>query len=226
MVPWRGYAAAKSFALQRCTGEWVLWIDADERVPHALAREIQERLGSGPSVDGFAVPRLAFFMGRWIRHGGWYPGHVLRLFRRERGRFSADAVHEGVVLQGRLGRLKNHLLHYTDLTLEHYVDKLNRYTTLSAQMAVASGKRAGVGQLLFRPAHTFVKMYFLKAGFLDGVQGFMLALLSAGHTFAKYAKVWHAGMRKFPDPAAEARDPEPRSARVLEGGRGESCTLA
>lgn len=195
VVPWRGYSEAKSFALEKCTGDWVLWLDADERVPGALAEEIREVLAREPKVEGYEIPRLAFFLGRWIRHGGWYPGYVLRLFKRGCGRFSGDPVHEGVLLQGRRGRLKNHLLHYTDLTLEHYLDKLNRYTTLSAQLAVARGKKAGLWLMLLRPLHTFARMYFFKAGFLDGIQGFMLALLSAGHTFTKYAKVWHAGSR-------------------------------
>lgn len=190
IVAWQGYSANKNFALDKATGEWILWLDADERVPEVLAREIQSTLAENPAVAGFEIPRLAFFMGRWIRHGGWYPGRVVRLFRRGLGRFSDDPVHEGVVLAGPCGRLQHHLLHYTDLTLEHYLDKLNAYTTLSARGLLAKGRTAGLWEMLARPVHTFAKMYLFKAGFLDGIQGLMLALLSAGHTFAKYAKVW------------------------------------
>ena len=220
VVPWQGYSANKNFALAQTTGEWVLWVDADERVPQELAEEIQETLAKGPKVDGYEIPRLAFFMGRWIRHGGWYPAPVLRLFRRACGRFSDDAVHEGVVLQGARGRLKHHLLHYTDLTLEHYLHKLNVYTTLSARTQLAQGRSAGLGHMVGLPLHTFVKMYLLKGGFLDGIQGLMLALLSAGHTFVKYAKIWH-GLRErneVLEPAAFCADAD----RALPGEGGQA----
>jgi glycosyltransferase involved in cell wall biosynthesis len=216
-IPWYGYSANKNFALSKATGEWVLWLDADERVPEDLAHEIQTTLAQGAAVDGYEIPRLAFFMGRWIRHGGWYPAHVLRLFRRGRGHFSDHPVHEGVVLQGSRGRLRHPLLHYTDLTLEHYFGKLNTYTTLSARMQLARGKSAGLWHMLARPLHTFVKMYVFKAGFLDGVQGLMLALLSAGHTFAKYAKVWYGceQLKGATEPAARAGQ-----GKAISHGRG------
>ncbi len=222
IVPWQGYSANKNFALAQTTREWVLWVDADERVPRELAEEIRETLANGPEVDGYEIPRLAFFMGRWIRHGGWYPAPVLRLFRRACGRFSDDAVHEGVVLQGARGRLKHHLLHYTDLTLEHYLHKLNVYTTLSARTQLARGKSAGLGHMVGRPLHTFVKMYLLKAGFLDGMQGLMLALLSAGHTFFKYAKIWY-GLQERDEPGEPAAHYRAENTAPQRGGGETAC---
>ena len=189
--PWEGYTAAKSFALSQCTQEWVLWIDADERVTPELRDEIIVKLNANPSEAGFYVPRLANFLGRWIRHGGWYPGYVLRLFRREQALFDRDQhVHEQVTVNGPTVKLSNHLLHYTDPNLEHYLNKLNRYTSLAAEELYRRGKRFHLWDLLFRPPWFFFRMYFLKVGFLDGVHGFVLACFSAVHVMAKYAKLW------------------------------------
>jgi hypothetical protein len=112
------------------------------------------------------------------------------LFRRVKGRFTNDLVHEGVVLEGTRGRLKNPLLHYTDLTFDHYLEKLNVYTSLAARTLVEDGKTVGLLQMLCRPTHTFLRMFIIRLGFLDGIQGLMLSLLSAGHVFVKYAKIW------------------------------------
>ncbi len=187
---WEGFAAAKNFALSQCTGEWVLWIDADERVKPELRDEIIATLADNPAANGFELPRLANFLGKWIRRGGWYPGYVLRLFRREAGQFNDRQVHEGVEVEGKIGRLKNHLLHYTDRNLRHYFEKFNRYTSLAAEELHQQGKRFHLGDLLFRPVWFFLRMYVFKAGFLDGVQGFILASLSAAYVFVKYAKLW------------------------------------
>lgn len=188
--PWEGYAATKNFALSQCTQEWVLWIDADERVTPELREEITARLKTNPPEAGFAIPRLASFLGRWMRHGGWYPGHVLRLFRRDKGSFNDQQVHEQVTVNGQTAKLSNHLLHYTDPNLEHYLNKLNRYTTLAAEDLQHRGKRFHLWDLLFRSPWFFFRMYFLKAGFLDGMHGFVLACFSAMHVMAKYAKLW------------------------------------
>jgi glycosyltransferase involved in cell wall biosynthesis len=188
--PWEGYAVAKSFALSQCAQDWVLWIDADERVTPELRDEILARLQNNPPEAGFYIPRLANFLGSWIRHGGWYPGYVLRLFRRDQASFSDQKVHEQVTVNGATGKLSNHLLHYTDPTLEHYLTKLNNYTSLSAEDLHRRGKKFNLFDLLFRPLWFFFRMYFLKAGFLDGMHGFVLACFSAVHVTAKYAKLW------------------------------------
>jgi glycosyltransferase involved in cell wall biosynthesis len=190
VIPWQGYAANKSFAVAQAHNEWVFWIDADEVVPEALADEIMAVIRADAGYDGYEVARKAYFLGRWIKHCGWYPGYVLRLFRRSKGRFNENRVHEGVTLDGPRGRLRNSLDHYTDRDLEHYMWKFNRYTSLAAEELVAKGHHSGVGAFLFRPLHAFIKMYILKRGFLDGVEGLMLCLLSANYVAAKYAKVW------------------------------------
>ena len=193
---WMGYSSNKNLALEHATCDWVLWIDADERVPEELAREIRELVEANPPENGFEVARKAFFLGRWIKHCGWYPGWVLRLFRRGTARFTDQKVHEGLVLEGERGRLRHALLHYTDNSLEHYLWKFNRYTSYAAEELAEKGRRAGALTILLRPLHTFVRMYFLKLGFLDGVEGLMLCLLSAGYVAAKYAKLWELGYRK------------------------------
>ena len=185
---WQGYGEAKNFALARCTQPWVLWLDADERVTMELASEIQALLTTNPSVNAYSVARRAYFLGTWIRHCGWYPGYVTRLFRRENGRFSEHRVHEELIIEGDVKRLNNDLLHYTDNDLEHYFNKFNDYTTLAAQELIEQGKRPSMCDLLLRPPFTFLRMYVLRAGFLDGIHGLMLCALSAFYVFVKYAK--------------------------------------
>ncbi len=187
---WEGFAAAKSFALAQATGEWILSIDADERVTPELREEICALLSAQPECEGYEVPRLANFLGKWIMHGGWYPGYVLRLFRRECGGFNYVAVHEAVQIKGKIGRLRHHLLHYTDPDIRHYFEKYNRYTSLAAEEMQRSGKRFRVWDLLFRPVWFFFRMYVLRTGFMDGLHGFILATFSAAYVFTKYAKLW------------------------------------
>ncbi|MBN1543286.1 glycosyltransferase family 2 protein [candidate division KSB1 bacterium] len=188
-----GYAANKALALSQASGDWILWLDADERVTPELANEIRLRIAKESAVQGYEIARKAFFLGRWIRHCGWYPGYVLRLFRRGSGRFNERQVHEGVELDGERARLQEPLLHYTDDSLEHYLWKFNRYTSLAAEDLALKNRRAGAIDILFRPPVMFVKMYLIKGGFLDGVQGLMLCLLSAAYVAAKYAKLWERG---------------------------------
>lgn len=190
VVPWQGFAANKTIGLNHAHSEWILWLDADERIPSELAEEMRALLLSQPEENGFQISRKAFFLGRWIRHCGWYPGYVLRLFRRDQGRFSDRLVHEGVIVEGRCGRLRHSLEHYTDRDLEHYLAKFNHYTTLASRELVQKGRRSGIAAILLHPLHQFVKMYLLKRGFLDGVEGLMLCLLSANYVAAKYAKAW------------------------------------
>jgi len=192
VIDWKGFAASKNFALQQAQSDWVLWIDADERVPAELATEIRQVISQKPQEDGFAIARRAFFLGRWIKHCGWYPGYVLRLFRRGKACFNDNRVHEGLILQGRQGRLQNDLLHYTDDSLEHYLWKFNRYTSLAAQDLVQRGRKAGWLGMIGRSLHTFFRMYLVKRGFMDGVEGLMLCLLSANYVAMKYAKLWEA----------------------------------
>jgi len=188
---WEGYGASKNFALDRCTGKWVLWLDADERVTNELAGEIQVVVKQGvDSHQVYEIPRKAFFLGKWIKHSGWYPGHVARLFKRGSGRFSTNKVHERFEFDGKPGRLRSDLLHYTDPNLFHYFEKFNNYTSLAADEMHDGENTFRITQLLIRPWWVFIRMYILKFGFLDGIQGFILSVLSACYVFTKYAKLW------------------------------------
>ncbi len=190
-IAWQGYGAARNYAVGKATGEWILWLDADERVTPELAEEIRQVLREDPpGIDGYAIARRAYFLGRWIRHSGWYPGRVTRLFRRGKGSFSESRVHEQLRLDGTVVHTRHDLLHLTDPDLQHYLAKFNKYTTLAAQDMAAAGRAPGLADITVRPAFQFVKMYILRLGFLDGREGFMLAALSATYVFTKYAKLW------------------------------------
>lgn len=188
--PWEGFGASKNFALSQTRNDWVFWLDADERVTPELAEEIELSLSGQTDMVGFSVPRKAFFLGTWIRHCGWYPGRVVRLFRRDKAVFSNDRVHERLIVDGPVAELKSDLLHYTDPSLEHYFTKFNRYTSLAAEDLAGKGRRTGIGRMLLNPVWTFFRMYFLRLGFLDGIPGLILCMLSAGYVFTKYAKLW------------------------------------
>jgi glycosyltransferase involved in cell wall biosynthesis len=194
---WSGYAAAKDFALRQTHNEWVLWLDADERVSSALAQEIQTVISRGTdSLTAYAVARRAFFLGKWIRHCGWYPAYVVRLFQKSKTKFINTRVHEKVEVVGKIGKLNNDLLHYTDDTLFHYFFKFNRYTSLAAEDLFELQRTVSSYDIIFRAPLMFFKMYVLKLGFLDGIHGFILSLLSASYVFIKYAKLWELHWRK------------------------------
>jgi glycosyltransferase involved in cell wall biosynthesis len=196
-VQWHGYGRTKNEALQHATGDWILWLDADERITAALAEEIKSTIRSNSSsVAGYTMPRKAFFLGKWIRHCGWYPSRVTRLFRRDKGRFSENQVHEELVLDGITEDFQNDILHYTDPDLYHYFHKFNRYTSLAAKDMHDAGRRFRLYDLLVRPPFTFVKMFLLRRGFLDGIHGLVLSVASSTYVFVKYAKLWEIGKHR------------------------------
>ena len=194
-VQWKGYGATRNEALTHATGDWILWLDADERVTPELVEEIRARLSDNDSnIAGYDVSRRAYFLGKWIKHCGWYPSRVVRVFRRTHGRFSENNVHEQLRLNGAVGHLRHDLLHYTDPDLHHYFLKFNRYTSLAAKDLYAAGRRCSLYDVLVRPPFTFVRMYALRAGFLDGMQGLILCVVSMAYVFVKYAKLWELQM--------------------------------
>jgi glycosyltransferase involved in cell wall biosynthesis len=199
-LPWAGYGHARNAGAARATGEWIFAVDADERVSEALAAEVRAVAagapdGSGardagpPQPDVYEVSRRAYFLGRWIRHCGWYPGRVARLFRNGRARYDGARVHERLVFEGTPARLAHDLDHYTDDNLFHYFAKLNRYTSLAADDLRDRGRRASAADLLLKPPAQFLKMYLLRLGALDGMHGLALSLLSSAYVFVKYAKL-------------------------------------
>lgn len=190
ITEWKGFAAAKNFALQKVSNEWILWLDADERVTPKLALEIKQLLSEvSNEYVGYEVARRAYFLGKWIKHCGWYPGYVTRLFKCSAVKFKEMRVHEKLEVSGNVGKLNSDILHFTDDTLFHYIEKFNRYTTLAAEDLVEVGKRSSFFDIFIRPPYLFFKMFFLRRGFLDGMHGFVLSLLSANYVFVKYAKL-------------------------------------
>lgn len=193
---WRGFGPQKQFAVEQAKHDWVLCIDADERVSDRLRESIIVVL-SAPTFQAWRFARCNKFMGRYLRHGEGYPDWSLRLFDRRAARWSDDAVHEKVIASGGIGTLEGDLLHDSAESLESYFAKQNRYSSLAADAALALGKRASVGQLLLSPALRFIKFYFFRLGLLDGLPGLVHILVGCGASFAKYAKML-AFQRKSP----------------------------
>jgi glycosyltransferase involved in cell wall biosynthesis len=188
---WRGFGPQKNYALSLATGEWVLSIDADERATPKLAGAIKAALAD-TSADGWELPRRSSFCGRELRHSGWSPDYVLRLFRRGKAKFDDALVHERVICDGPVKRLDQPLLHYPVLSLEDALSRMDRYSTASAEALVASGRKvsflAGIGHGFY----SFLRAYVLRLGFLDGAEGFLLAVANAEGSYYRYMKAWLA----------------------------------
>lgn len=187
---WPGFGPQKNRALDLATTDWVLSIDADERVTPALAQEIRRVLSDGPAHRAYDIPRLSWYCGKFIRHAGWRPDHVLRLFPRLQARFSDDLVHERVVTDLPRQQLRNDLLHYSYRDFSQVLAKVDAYSSASAQQALARGKRATVGSAVGHGAWAFFRTYVLRAGFLDGGHGLALAISNAETSYYKYLKMW------------------------------------
>lgn len=189
-VPWMGFSKTKQYAVELTNNDWIFWIDADERIRKELSDELNELKKTNLAYNVYSVARRAYFLNKWIKYSGWYPARVNRLFNKNDAKFSESEVHEYLVFNGKIGELKNDLDHYTDPDLFHYMEKFNSYTTLAAKQLITKNKKVNILELFLRPIFMFIKMYILKRGFLDGKQGFILALLSSGYVFTKYTKLW------------------------------------
>ena len=185
---WLGFGPQKQFAIEAAGHDWVLCLDADERVSPELQTAIENALQS-PSNAAFRFARCNRFLGRYLKYGEGYPDWSLRLFDRRQGHWSDDAVHEKVVANGPVGTLKGDLLHDSAESLAAYLTKQNRYTTLAAEMAVAAGKRASFGRLAFSPVVRFIKFYLIRQGFRDGLPGLIHIAIGCFNSFLKYAKM-------------------------------------
>ncbi len=214
---WKGYAAQKNSAIAKATCDWVLSLDADEAVGPELANEIAEWVallspsgecratmrdtGEGNKVGmnfaGFSIPRKNYFLGRWIKHAGFYPDAKLRLFRRSKGRFVERPVHEVMEVDGPTGTLKGALDHHTYPSLSGYIDTMNRYSSLGAEIAASKGQdRFSFLNIVLRPLATFISMYLLRLGLLDGREGLLLCLYHSVYVSWKYAKAWELTREK------------------------------
>jgi glycosyltransferase involved in cell wall biosynthesis len=188
---WPGHVAQKDFAIREARNDWVFCIDADERVSPELEKEIVALRDAGfPDAAGFSVPRVSKYLGRWIRHGTWYPDIKLRLFDRRRGRWAGRDPHDRVEVDGPIVRLRGELLHLPYRSLEEHLITIDRYTTIMARELHAEGRRARLSDLVLRPPARFFIYYVLRSGWLDGWRGLLMASLAAHYVRIKYAKLW------------------------------------
>ncbi len=194
--PWKGFAGQKNSAMDKASGDWVLQLDADESLEEALAAEIETVLGTTSTLQGYWIPRKNFFLGRWIRYGGFYPDPKLRLIRRGAGKFEEYGAHPTIKITGQTGRLKHALVHNAYPTLRGYIDHMNSYSSSGAQVAVERGyRRFSVVNIVARPILTFVYNYLIRLGFLDGREGLLLHLYHSVYVSWKYSKAWELAKR-------------------------------
>jgi glycosyltransferase involved in cell wall biosynthesis len=186
---WKGFSRQKNSAIGKTRNEWVLSLDADERITPPLGQEIQALLQGPPAADGYFIARKNYFSDRWVKHCGWYPDYNLRCFRKSKGSFQERTVHEKVEIQGKVGYLKQPLEHHTYDSLGDFIERMDRYSTLAAQEMDRENRRYRFIDLLFRPPFTFLQMYLLRSGFLEGYLGFQLSVFYAFYTFLKYSKL-------------------------------------
>ena len=186
---WPGFGPQKNRALQRASGEWVLSLDADEWVTPQLRDEILNAVSQPEEATAFRLPRLSSFCGRFMRHSGWWPDYVIRLFRRGAARFSDDAVHEQVIADGKTGTLRNPIMHETFVDLDELLVKMNNYSSLAAREMHERKRKTGLSGAVLRGIWAFFRTYVLRGGFLDGREGFMLAVATAEGTYYRYAKL-------------------------------------
>lgn len=192
---WPGFGPQKNRALDLATMDWVLSVDADERVTPELALAIQQAI-SQPTASAYKIARLSNFCGRWIRHSGWWPDRVLRLFKRGSARFTDAAVHESVRAEGPVATLDGHFLHYPYSDMDAMIAKVNRYSTDAARMMHQKGRRTSVWGAFGHGVWTFIRIYLIRRGFLDGREGFILAVTAASGSFFRYAKLYFMSTRK------------------------------
>jgi glycosyltransferase involved in cell wall biosynthesis len=186
---WKGFGAEKNKALGLCSGDWVLSLDADERIPESLKEEIQTAI-KRVDVVAFEIPRLSWYCGRFMNHSGWHPDYVTRLFRKGQARFSDHLVHEKLICGRPIMRLRNSIIHLSFPNFECVLEKMNNYSSASARQMRLEGKTASLFTALIHSSWTFLRTYFLRLGFLDGRHGLVLAISNAHGTYYRYLKLW------------------------------------
>lgn len=194
---WPGFGVQKNRALNYATQEWVFSMDADERVTPGLRAAIETVLrNDANSCAAYRISRLSSYCGRFMRHSGWYPDHIVRLFKRGAAHFSDDLVHERLLVEGKIGQLEGELLHYAFDDIEEVLRKVNQYSTAGAAMMLQRGRQASLSGAVLRGLWSFIRTYFLRAGFLDGREGFMLAVSNAEGTYYRYLKLLRLNEKK------------------------------
>jgi glycosyltransferase involved in cell wall biosynthesis len=197
--PWAGYIDQKNHAAGLARHDWVLSLDADERVTPELASEIRHLLLHEPPARGYRIPRVTWHLGRWIRSTDWYPDYQLRLYDRRAGRWTGMHVHESVTVDGAVGRLRGEIRHFAYRDLSHHLATIDRYTTLWAEQALAQNRRSGIAHLVLHPPLAFLRNYLLRGGFRDGMAGLIVSLLNSYYVLLKYAKLWELRRRAARD---------------------------
>jgi len=194
--PWSSHRDQYQYAADLTTHEWIMFVDADEEVPLELVQEIRNELdGKNSPFDGYLIYRRTYYLGRWIRYGGWYPDGEIRLYRRDKGRWEGG-LHAKVTVDGRVGVLKNQYLHYTYRDISDQIQTIDRYSKISAEDMAQSGEKFSLFKLLFHPPFRFVKEYLFKLGFLDGLPGLIIVVSTMFYVFIKYAKLWELKISK------------------------------
>lgn len=189
---WLGYIGQKNLIKDLAAGPWIMFVDADEEVSEELREEILREFanGSAEKYAGFEFPRIVHYLGRWIRHGDWYPDIKLRLFRRELGTCGGKEPHDQILVDGPVKRLRGHMHHFTYTGILDQIATINRFTSITAETKFKDGRQSHITDLLFRPFFRFIRCYFLRGGFLDGLPGLIIAASTSYGVFAKYAKLW------------------------------------
>jgi glycosyltransferase involved in cell wall biosynthesis len=187
---WPGYGAQRNIAATLATHDWILSVDADERITPALAEEIRAVLASEPGHAAYRIPRVTWHLGRWIRTTDWYPDPQLRLYNRTKARWISPLVHESVAVDGPVGTLTHELQHYAYRDVADHLETIDRYTTLAARQMRAQGKSTGLVQMMGHPPLAFLRNYIAKGGFRDGTAGFVISSMNAYYVFLKFAKLW------------------------------------
>ena len=199
---WNGYGAQKNFAARLAAHDWVFSLDADERVTPALGQEIRALLAAGPTRQGYRIPRVTRYLGRWIRSTDWYPDRQLRLYDRRTGRWNDRRVHESVAVDGAVGRLQGELEHHAYRDISHHLRTIDRYSTLAADQMHAEGRRVRWMELVARPPLAFLRNYLARLGVRDGAPGLIVSILNSYYVFLKHAKRWEQQRASGTDPGA------------------------
>jgi glycosyltransferase involved in cell wall biosynthesis len=204
---WEGYSAQKNYAAGQASHDWILSLDADERVTPGLADEIRGLLLAGPAARGYRIPRVSYYLGRWIRSTDWYPDYQLRLYDRRAAAWAGDFVHEGVHVSGEIGRLRSDLLHLPYRDVSHHLQTIDRYTTLAAREMRAQGRRVTAAGLIARPVGAFLRNYIARGGWREGAVGLVVSTLNSYYVFLKFAKLWEAGRSRTETGSREEASP-------------------
>jgi len=188
--PWTGMKEQKQYAVEKASHTWIFSIDADERATEAIMQFIMQEL-KNPDHDGYRFPRQNYFLGAWLKHGGWYPDHVLRLFRKDQGYFGGINPHDKVVIKSnKVTTLKVPIIHHTYKSISQYVAKQNMYSSISAKELFIAGKNVSPYIIPMKVLWKFIETYFVKKGFLDGFRGFVVAMGATYAVFWKYVQIW------------------------------------